>query len=169
MLKLAIDRRAKAVKARTAATLAQSQNGHTWFACANSLKSMDSHSVQVGSTSASSRDNKNKYIESKTLNSKNAATVRRAGEAYYEAGAKILSERTGMRNLAGRSQMARWLAAMDGDEGELNAIVGAASAENLRGPHFVAIIDQQIAARNREIKKGLPLPFPPGLVINRGK
>jgi hypothetical protein len=65
--------------------------------------------------------------------------------------------------------MARWLAAVDGEESELNTIVSAATAENLTGPHFVAIIDQQIAARNREIKKGLSLPFPPGIVINGGK
>ena len=169
MLKLAIDRRAKAVKARTAAVLAQSQNGHTHFAGANSLKGLDSYSVQDSPMSAASRDNKNKYIESKTLSAKVAAAGRRSSEAYYERGAKILSERTGMRNLAGRSQMARWLAAVDGDEAELNAIMRSATMENLRNSHFVAVIDQQIAARNRELKKGLPLPFPPGIVINGGK
>jgi len=169
MLKLAIDRRAKAVSARTAALLAKSQNGHTQFAGHNSLKSLDSYSVQVGVKSASSRDNENKYIESKTLSSKNAATGRRASEAYFEAGAKLLTERTGVRFMAARHQIARWLAAVDGEEAELNSILGAVRAENLTGPHFVAVIDQRIAARNREIKKGLPLPFPPGLVINGGK
>ena len=164
MLKLAIERRAKATNAR-----AQSRNGHTQFANANTLKNLDSHSVQVGSMSAASRDNENKNIESKTLSSKSAAAGRRASEAYFEAGAKLLTERTGVRFMAGRHQIARWLAAVDGEEAELNSILGAASTENLRGPHFVAVIDQRIAARNRELKKGLPLPFPPGLVINGGK
>jgi uncharacterized protein YdaU (DUF1376 family) len=164
MLKLAIDRRAKAVNAR-----ARSQNGHAQLAESNQLKRLDSHNVQVPLKSASSRDNENKYIDSKNLSSKNAAAGRRASEAYFEAGAKLLTERTGIRFMAARHQIARWLAAVDGEEAELNSILGAARAENLRGPHFVAVVDQQIAARNREMKKGLPLPFPPGLVINRGK
>lgn len=166
MLQLAIERRAKAVTAGRQSGLARTNFRVAKFAHAKSLKNNETALNQVG---PEFNNHNQTHIQAKTQRPADAAAVRQSSGTFCEVGARILVERVNMRSLAAQHQIARWLSAVDGDEAELNAILRAAAAENLRGPHFVAVIDQRIASRNRELKKGLPLPFPPGLVINGGK
>jgi hypothetical protein len=72
-------------------------------------------------------------------------------------------ERVGLRQLAARSQIAKWHAAL-GDDAELTGVLLAAENENLRGPSFVAIIDQRIRTLQRTKERGLALPFAPNLI-----
>jgi uncharacterized protein YdaU (DUF1376 family) len=170
MLRLAIERRAKAAKAGLAAVLARHGNVHADFASSKPLNYHNRDGVAAGPKLAASGSNENKsLINSKTQRPRDAAASRRSREAYYEGHAKVLAERTGMRVLAAHSQISRWLSATGGDEAELNSILDAGMGENLRGRQLIAVIDQRVASRNRERKKGLPLPFPPGLVINSGQ
>jgi uncharacterized protein YdaU (DUF1376 family) len=118
---------------------------------------------------AASNQNQNKNLDSKTLSGRGDAARSRANEAFYELSAEFLIKRVGVRGLAARSQVAKWLAAVEGNESELQTIMDAAGAENLQGARLVAVIDQRVGSRKTERKQGPPLPFPPNLVINSGK
>jgi len=83
----------------------------------------------------------------------------------YEDGARLLTDRAGIRNLAARSQVAKWIAAA-GDE-ELAAILSAVEREGLKGPNLVAVVDQRVAMIVRLQKRGPPLPFGPSLIKSK--
>ncbi len=118
---------------------------------------------------AASNQNQNKNLDSKTLSAASSATGRRGNEAFYELSTEFLIKRVGVRGLAARSQIAKWLVALDGNESDLQNIMDAAGAENLQGSRLVAVIDQRVGNRKTERKQGPPLPFPPNLVVNSGK
>jgi uncharacterized protein YdaU (DUF1376 family) len=116
-----------------------------------------------------SNQNQNKNLDSKTLSGRGDTVRSQANNKFYELSTEFLIKRVGVRGLAARSQVAKWLAAVDGDESELQAIMGAAGAENLQGARLIAVIDQRVGNRRTERKQGPPLPFPPNLVVNSGK
>jgi uncharacterized protein YdaU (DUF1376 family) len=160
-------RRAKAAKAAA----------HRYGKADHSLtsrKSLDSlgSNITVATTEhvlAASNQNQNKNLDSKTLSVGSNGTERRGNETFYELSVAFLIDRVGIRNLAARSQIAKWLGAVEGNESELQTIMNAAGAENLRGARLIAVIDQRVGNRKIERKQGPPLPFPPNLVINSGK
>jgi|SRR5580700_1499961 uncharacterized protein YdaU (DUF1376 family) len=117
---------------------------------------------------APSNQNQNKNLESKSL-SVSGDAARSLADRFYEQSTGFLIKRVGIRGLAARSQIAKWLAALDGNESDLQAIMDAAGAENLQGARLIAVIDQRVGNRKSERKQGPPLPFPPNLVINTGK
>ena len=131
----------------------------------NPLDSLGSN-ITVAKTKdvlAASNQNQNKNLDSKTLSGRGISA------RFYELSTKMLIERVGVRGLAARSQVAKWLAGVDGNELELQEIMNAAGAENLQGARLIAVIDQRVGNRRTERKQGPPLPFPPNLVINSGK
>ena len=80
----------------------------------------------------------------------------------YAYGEPLLVDSVGMRNLAARSQLARWIARV-GDE-ELVSILAAVKREGLRGPGLVNVVDQKVVMIERLKKHGPTLPFPPNAV-----
>jgi len=98
-----------------------------------------------------------------------AAPASGPADKFYEQSTGFLIKRVGIRGLAARSQIAKWLAELGGDEVELNAIMASAGVENLQGARLIAVIDQRVGNRKTERKQGPPLPFPPNLVVNSGK
>ena len=160
-------RRARAAKA-AAARHGKPDSALTSY---NPLESLTPTCAQAGSelVLAASNQNQNNNIDSKSLNTSGAAAGRRANETFYELGAQFLIQRVGVRALAARSQIAKWLVAVDGNEIELSAIMASAGAENLNGARLIAVIDQRVGNRRTERAKGPPLPFPPNLVVNSDK
>lgn len=137
----------------------------------NSLESLTTNITVAGQEHilAASNQNHNKNLDSKTLSRGGDSARSQANRTFYELSTEFLIKRVGVRGLAARSQIAKWLAAIDGDESELQAIISAAGAENLQGARLIAVIDQRVGNRKTEKKQGPPLPFPPNLVINSGK
>jgi uncharacterized protein YdaU (DUF1376 family) len=134
------------------------------------LDSLESN-ITVATTEhvlAPSNQNQNKNLESKSLSASGDA-ARSLADRFYEQSTGFLIKRVGIRGLAARSQIAKWLAALDGNESDLQTIMDAAGAENLQGARLIAVIDQRVGNRKSERKQGPPLPFPPNLVINTGK
>jgi uncharacterized protein YdaU (DUF1376 family) len=117
---------------------------------------------------AASNQNQNRNLESKSLSTSGNA-ARSLADNFYEQSTGFLVKSVGIRGLAARSQIAKWLAALDGNESDLQTIMDAAGAENLQGARLIAVIDQRVGNRKTERKQGPPLPFPPNLVINSGK
>ncbi|HWX14341.1 MAG TPA: DUF1376 domain-containing protein [Methylocella sp.] len=137
----------------------------------NPLDSLKSN-ITVASTEhvlAASNQNQSKNLESKSFNAPRLATGPQANQAFYELSVEFLIKRVGVRSLAARSQVAKWLAAVDGNEADLQAIMDGAGRENLNGARLIAVIDQRVGSRQAERKRGPPLPFPPNLVVNDGK
>jgi uncharacterized protein YdaU (DUF1376 family) len=118
---------------------------------------------------AASNQNQNKNLESKSLSERGTAAVDQESNKFWEQNTGLLVKRVGLRGLAARSQIAKWLAAVEGNECELQTIMDAAGAENLQGARLIAVIDQRVGNRKTERKQGPALPFPPNLVINSGK
>lgn len=116
-----------------------------------------------------SNQNQNKNLDSKSLSRAANGAAKRGNEAFYELSVAFLIERVGIRSLAARSQIAKWLSAVEGNESELQTIMDAAGKENLQGARLIAVIDQRVGNRKAERKQGPPLPFPPNLVIKSGK
>lgn len=108
------------------------------------------------------------HIESKSLSMDGTAARSRRAElalntALYEEGVALLVDRVGVRALAAKVQIGKWLTAVDKPE-SLVPILRGVVAENLRGHQFVAVVDQRVEAAKRERKRGLSLPFGPKAV-----
>jgi len=170
MLRITNERRAKAVKAGRQSAVARGFPAISQFDDAKALKNHEATSNRVDAKFEHSPKNQNQNnLESKTLNSATNAIAKRGNEAFYELSVAFLIERVGIRSLAARSQIAKWLSAVEGNESDLQTIMDAAGKENLQGARLVAVIDQRVGNRKAERKQGPPLPFPPNLVINSGK
>jgi hypothetical protein len=76
----------------------------------------------------------------------------------YREGVAMLMERAGLRRGPATAQISRWRSALRDPE-EVATILAAAEYENLRGPPFVAVIDQKVKTLRSEKERGLPLPF----------
>jgi|ERR1700731_1589938 len=167
MLRITNERRAKAVKAGRQSAVARGFPAMSRFDDAKALKNNEATSNLVDAKfehePKNQNQNQNKNLESKTLSGRGVSA------RFYELSTRMLIERVGIRGLAARSQVAKWLATVEGDESELQAIMDAAAAENLQGARLIAVIDQRVGNRKAERKQGPPLPFPPNLVINSGK
>jgi uncharacterized protein YdaU (DUF1376 family) len=170
MLRLAQERHAKAVRAGRQSAVARGFPAISRFDDAKALKNNEAASNVVGSKFELSpkNQNQNKNLESKNLSASGSAAMSPA-DKFYEQSTGFLIKRVGVRGLAARSQIAKWLVALDGNESDLQTIMNAAGAENLQGARLIAVIDQRVGNRRTERKQGPPLPFPPNLVINSGK
>jgi len=101
-------------------------------------------------SSLSDGNQNQKSIESKSLP--------RTESSIFAMGERMIVERVGIRALAARSQVAKWLSAV-GDENDLASILASAADENLRGARFVAVVDQRVRSAKECREKGMPLPF----------
>ena len=108
-----------------------------------------------------------RILESKSLSASGVAASGGRGKkasaevvnvVLYGEGIELLIQRVGLRDLAARSQIAKWLMAIDDGE-ELAEILAAARKENLQGHQFIAVVDQRVTAKKRERERGAPLPF----------
>jgi uncharacterized protein YdaU (DUF1376 family) len=137
----------------------------------NPLDSLESNITQASTEHmlGRSNQNQNKNLDSKTLSGRGMSSRSQANNTFYELSTEFLIKRVGIRALAARSQVAKWLSAVEGNESELQTIMDAAGAENLQGARLIAVIDQRVGNRKTERKQGPPLPFPPNLVVNSDK
>src|ERR1700685_2616450 len=170
MLRLAHERHAKAVKAGRQSAVARGFPAISQFDPTKSLNNNNptANRVDTKFELGRSNQNQNKNLESKSLSASDCA-ARSLADKFYEQSTGFLIKRVGIRGLAARSQIAKWLAALDGNECELQTIMDAAGAEKLQGARLIAVIDQRVGNRKTERKQGPALPFPPNLVINSGK
>jgi uncharacterized protein YdaU (DUF1376 family) len=171
MLRVTEERRAKAVKAGRQSAVTRGFPAISQFGQDNSLKNHEATANRVDAKSehGAKNQNQNKNLDSKTLNAPRSGTARQGNQAFYELSVEFLIKRVGVRSLAARSQIAKWLAAVEGNEADLQAIMDGADRENLNGARLIAVIDQRVGSRQVERKRGAPLPFPPNLVVNDGK
>lgn len=144
---------AKRSVAQKATTSVVSLNG------ANPLKTNEPILLEAAVKQSYKRANQNLNSESKSLSLSVAAT---GGRDIYAIGIKLLVDRVGIRSLAARSQIARWIGATS--ENEVDEMLSAATHENLRGSHFVSVIDQRIRSVQIAKERGLSLPFGPQIV-----
>lgn len=122
----------------------RSQSSNGGLNAANTLKNNDVVMLQASVEKSYAVANQNQnHIDSENL---------------YEKGIAALTDRVRIKALAARVQMGKWLSEV-GNEGELLVIIEAAIKENLRGPPFVAIIDQRARAVGIQRKRGEMLPF----------
>jgi uncharacterized protein YdaU (DUF1376 family) len=170
MLRLTNERRAKAVRAGRQSAVARGFPAISQFDATKSLNNNTptSNLVDAKFELGPKNQNQNKNLESKNL-SESGDAARSPADKFYEQSTGFLIKRVGVRGLAARSQIAKWLVALDGNESDLQTIMDAAGAENLQGARLIAVIDQRVGNRRSERKQGPPLPFPPNLVINSGK
>lgn len=122
------------------------------FETTNPLKTLNRPMLEALPKHSSSSANQNQNLESSFTDSQ-------SGDVYG-ACIKILVERVGVKATQARIQTAKWVNAV-GYECELAAVVSAVQETDLRGAQLVAVIDQRIAVRQRELEKGGMLPFPP--------
>jgi uncharacterized protein YdaU (DUF1376 family) len=157
------DRRAKAAeRASMAATARWGSKDETRRGSVATLKTpklLINHNVTmlealVTQSFGHSNQNQNQNLASKSLIKSDDAT---GGREVYEVGVKLLTERVGVRMLAARSQIAKWL--VIASEDDLGDILQAASAENLRGSGLVSVVDQRVRAVKQVRERGEPLPF----------
>jgi uncharacterized protein YdaU (DUF1376 family) len=124
---------------------------------------------EVGVLEASSKQcptdaNQNQSLIYSKTQSKDATATNglakegRKDDAIYDLGVKLLTERVGTRALAARSQVAKWMAVVENAD-ELGHILIAVQHENIRGAHFVAIMDQRLRGLRAERELGQTLPF----------
>ena len=104
--------------------------------------------------------NQNLKIESKSLSKRDEE-----GGAVYGVGIKLLTERVGIKALAARTQVAKWLV-LARDDAALLELFEAVAYENLQRAHLVAVIDQRLRTMKSERERGKPLPlgFTPNVV-----
>ena len=107
--------------------------------------------------------NRNEAAASSSLSPASSNQNQISKNLLYEEGSRLLVERVGMRSLAARSQISKWLVAV-GDEGNLEIILDAARNENLRGSNLVVVIDQRVAICKRERERGGALPLGPSVI-----
>src|ERR1700731_1989131 len=149
MLRITNERRAKAVKAGRQSAVARGFPAMSKFDDAKTLKNngATSNLVDVKFEHDPKNQNQNKNLDSKTLNATANAAAKRSNETFYELSVAFLIDRVGIRNLAARSQIAKWLSGVEGNESELQTIMDAAGKENLQGARLVAVIDQRVGNR----------------------
>ena len=161
------DRAAKGGQATAAKRRSVTQNGPTsdgGLKLSNPLKTNNVTALGATPKRGLATSNQNQsLINSKTQSKGDEAPGGREKTGGYEECVTLLTEHSGIRHLAARSQVSKWLVAVE-DDAELWEITHAVAHENLRGPQFVAVIDQRINARRRERERGAALPFPPSTI-----
>lgn len=179
---LARERRAKAAekgaaaaKARWRAPRSEAPNRDSYGVARNAEKS---HKNNEGSMlealimQSMSNANQNQTLKNpSSLSKRDARKVAGNQEesAAYRLGEALLVERVGVRGLAARSQVSKWITKV-GDELAVAAILEAIERENIRGPHLVRIVDQRTSVLENERKRGpaLPLHSKPQIVRGSG-
>lgn len=160
MLVVTRERRAKAVERGERA--ARSRWGGNAEG-ANALKNNKAAMLGASSEHCLSDANQNQNPIDKNLSSVGSGNAVKIGNilyaTIYEEGVQLLVGRAGMRLLAARAQISRWLADA-GDAERVANLLAAVSVENLRGDKLIAVLHARVAAYKKERKNGPSLPFP---------
>jgi uncharacterized protein YdaU (DUF1376 family) len=99
---------------------------------------------------------------------KNRESFNENGDKHDRA-VKLLINKVGLRGLGAQSQLAKWSAALNGNDELLWFILDRVANENLTGSRLIVVMDQQVAVRQREAKYGSPLPFGPTIIRDANK
>lgn len=184
VLMLTRDRRAKAAEraataasarwgnSRSSGSFAHGQNGS--LKPAKLLKSQEPSMLEAllmqSFDYANQNQNKN-LSSSQTQRTREQESAEQGGieAAIYLQGERLLTQRVGMRGLAARSQIAKWIASA-ADNPALATVLAAVERENVKGAHLVRIVDQRVLALENERERGpqLPLPVKPQIVRGSG-
>lgn len=88
-------------------------------------------------------------------------------DTLFSAGVELLINRVGLKRLAARGQISRWLLKLD-DAEALARMLAEFDQHNFSGSQFIDLMDKAVKAIVDEREKGLPLKFGPRVVASGG-